>query len=49
MQATEVLAVFGYDDPASIDLPALSKVAEKLWRQEKAGTTQLFQPWRFRY
>jgi hypothetical protein len=47
--ATEVLGAFGYKNPASIDLPALSKEAEKKWQREKAAAPQLFQPWRFRY
>jgi hypothetical protein len=49
LQATEVLEVFGYDDPTSVDLPGLSKAAEKKWRLQAGGTTQHFQPWRFRY
>lgn len=52
VQATEVLNAFGYENASSVDLPALSKLAEKRMKmQEDASPTvyQSYQPWRFRY
>lgn len=49
VMATEVLRAFGYENPASVDLPALSKEAERKSRREKETPPQLFQPWRFHY
>lgn len=49
VMATEVLGAFGYENPASVDLPALSKEARRKSRREKETPPQLFQPWRFHY
>jgi hypothetical protein len=49
IMATEVLAAFGYEDASSVDLQALSKLAEKEWCREMKEIPQAYQPWRFRY
>jgi hypothetical protein len=49
VRATAVLAAFGYQDAPSVDLPALSKLAEKKWCREQDEIPQMYQPWRFRY
>jgi uncharacterized membrane protein YbhN (UPF0104 family) len=49
IRATEVLAAFGYEDASSVNLPALSKLAEKKWCRDMQEIPQTYQPWRFRY
>jgi hypothetical protein len=47
--ATEVIRAFGYDTPESVDLPALSTMAEQKLRDQAATSPMSFQPWRFHY
>ncbi|MET0858100.1 MAG: putative type VI secretion system effector [Telluria sp.] len=46
---TAILETFGYENAATVSLPAIHNVAEKERRKANGGTGELFHPWRFRY
>ncbi len=48
-QATEVIRALGYKNPENVDLPALSKIAEKRIQIQTGKLPSVLSPWSFWY
>jgi hypothetical protein len=46
---TAILETFGYENAATVSLPAIHNIAEKDRSKTSGGAGELFHPWRFRY
>ncbi len=49
LKATEVIRALGYKNPESVDLPALSKIAEKRIQTQTGKLPSVLSPWSFWY